>query len=114
MQKRGVSKRNMKGNPLWDEKFKNVYSNTRAEADLARSDTAWYNNGGKGGRGGKSPPKDKNRRGKLGRLIQAVRVFYFAYIAARSLSLLVSFLARHTPCLALVSCETPRELNPFL
>ena len=71
-------------------------------------------NGGKGGKGGMSPPKDKNRRGKLGRLIQAVRVFYFAYIAARSLSLLVSFLARHTPCLALVSCETPLELNPFL
>merc|ERR1719197_102612 len=49
-QRRGLSKRNMKGNPLWDDKFKNMYSNSRAEADLARSDTAWYNNGGKGGR----------------------------------------------------------------
>ena len=35
------------------DKFKNMYSNSRAEADLARSDTAWYNNGGKGGRGEK-------------------------------------------------------------
>ena len=69
-------------------------------------------NGGKGGRGGKSPPKDKNRRGKLGRLIQAVRVFYFAYIAARSLSFLVSFLARHTPCFALVSLNLSADSSP--
>ena len=41
----------MKGNPLWDKKFKNIYANSRAEADLARTNSPWYNNGGKGGRG---------------------------------------------------------------
>ena len=58
-------------------------------------------NGGKGGRGGKSAAKGQEPPRKARSSYPGGARLYFAYIAARSLSLLVSFLARHTQCLAL-------------